>query len=108
VATSTARERALQKLDRAGILHYFKEAAFGDEVPKGKPEPDIFLLAARRLHKAPADCVGFEDSPAGLRSLAAAGIRSVFVKDVIEPEPGVLSLVWRRFESLDQAIPLFA
>jgi HAD superfamily hydrolase (TIGR01509 family) len=107
VATSTARERALQKLGKAGILHYFKEAAFGDEVTKGKPAPDIFLLAARRLQSAPEDCVGFEDSPAGLRSLAAAGIRSVFVKDIVEPDPEVLSLVWRRFESLDQAIPLF-
>lgn len=107
VATSTARQRALQKLDRAGILRYFRETACGDEVAKGKPEPDIFLLAARRLNIAPGDCVGFEDSPAGLLGLAAAGIRSVFVRDLVEPEPQVFSLVWRRFESLDQAIPLF-
>jgi beta-phosphoglucomutase-like phosphatase (HAD superfamily) len=98
----------MQKLAKAGIQKYFQAAAFGDEVTKGKPEPDIFLLAAQRLKIVPADCVGFEDSPAGLLSLSAAGIRSIFINDIFEPGPDILSLVWRRFESLDQAIPLFS
>jgi HAD superfamily hydrolase (TIGR01509 family) len=108
VATSTARARALQKLEKAGILPYFSAAACGDEVSRGKPEPDIFLLAASRIGISADACLGFEDSPAGLRSLAAAGIRPVFVKDIVEPPPEVLARVWRRFESLDEAIPLFS
>ncbi len=108
VATSTPRKIALWKLEKAGIRDRFSVLACGDEVERGKPAPDIFLLAAERLSRRPADCVGFEDSPAGLRGLAAAGIRSVFVKDLMEPPSEVLATVWRRRESLAEAIELFA
>jgi HAD superfamily hydrolase (TIGR01509 family) len=107
VATSTKRRSALWKLERGGILERFPLMACGDEVQRGKPAPDIFLLAAERLGKAPEVCVGFEDSPAGLQSLYAAGIRSVFVKDLIEPPDDVLQTVWQRFENLAEAVPLF-
>jgi HAD superfamily hydrolase (TIGR01509 family) len=107
VASSTASERALWKLEKAGIKSYFSAFAFGDEVANGKPAPDIFLLAAARVDAAPADCVGFEDSPAGLSGLQRAGIRSVFVKDLIEPDAAVLAGVWRRYTSLAEALPLF-
>jgi HAD superfamily hydrolase (TIGR01509 family) len=108
VATSTRRERAVKKLEKAGLLPYFTALACGDEVSRGKPEPDIFLLAARRIGIAGNACIGFEDSPAGIRSLAAAGIRAVFVKDIVEPPPEVLALVWRRLETLAEAVPLFS
>jgi beta-phosphoglucomutase-like phosphatase (HAD superfamily) len=107
VATSTARERALWKLDRAGIAGRFDAVVCGDEVSRGKPAPDIFLLAAERLGVRPSECAGFEDSPAGLRSLHAAGIRSIFIKDLVEPEATVLSTVWRRYESLAEAAGLW-
>jgi len=107
VATSTPRKAALAKLERAGILGRFGALACGDEVERGKPAPDIFLLAARRLGVDPAACVGFEDSPAGLRALASAGIRSVFVKDCVEPGAEVLAGVWRRCGDLSEAAPLF-
>jgi HAD superfamily hydrolase (TIGR01509 family) len=107
VATSTHKERALWKLEKAGIKERFTAFAFGDEVENGKPAPDIFLLAAQRLGKKPADCVGFEDSSAGLAGLYAAGIRSVFVKDLIEPEPEILALIWRRYTDLAEAVPIF-
>jgi HAD superfamily hydrolase (TIGR01509 family) len=107
VATSTPRKIAIWKLERAGIRHRFSILACGDEVERGKPAPDIFLLAAERVGAAPSRCVGFEDSTAGLRSLASAGIRSVFVKDLIEPPSEVLEAVWRRRESLDAAVELF-
>lgn len=107
VATSTARERALWKLERAGIAGRFDAVVCGDEVSRGKPAPDIFLLAAERLGVPPAECAGFEDSPAGLLSLHAAGIRSIFIKDLVEPEAAVLSTVWRRYESLAEASGLW-
>jgi beta-phosphoglucomutase-like phosphatase (HAD superfamily) len=95
-------------LGKAGIVERFSAFAFGDEVANGKPAPDIYLLAASRLGAAPRACVGFEDSPAGLRSLAAAGIRSVFVKDVVEPPPEVLAGVWRQCGDLAEAVDLFS
>lgn len=107
VATSTDREGAIWKLERAGILGRFSALACGNEVAAGKPAPDIFLLAARRLGIDPARCVGFEDSPAGLRGLSAAGIKSVFVKDLVEPPEEVLRTVWRRCGDLAEAARLF-
>ena len=107
VATSTDRVLAEARLTQAGIKDRFKVLVGGDEVKRGKPNPDIFLLAAEKLKKDPSVCVGFEDSPAGLRSLTAAGIRSVFIKDLVEPSPEILSTVWRRFDNLAEAVSLF-
>jgi HAD superfamily hydrolase (TIGR01509 family) len=107
VATSTDRETASWKLEKAGIRDRFAAVVCGDEVRKGKPAPEIFLLAAERLGRRPLDCVGFEDSPAGLLALQAAKIPSVFIKDLMEPSPEILAGVWRRYNSLDEAVELF-
>ncbi|GHV63701.1 haloacid dehalogenase [Spirochaetia bacterium] len=107
VATSTARAGALWKLEQAHIRDRFDLITCGDEVIHGKPAPDIFLLAAKRLGQPPAACVGFEDSTAGLRALAAANIRSVFIKDLLEPPEEVLATVWRRCGDLAEAAQLF-
>ena len=107
VATSTRRARAIEKLQKTGIFSRFDALAGGDEIANGKPAPDIFLLAAERIGKAPSSCIGFEDSPAGLRGLHAAGIRSVFVKDTVEPPPEILAAVWRRYADLGEAAELF-
>jgi HAD superfamily hydrolase (TIGR01509 family) len=107
VATSARREVADWKLRKAGILDRFAALACGDEVSNGKPAPDIFLLAAEKLGQKPFDCVGFEDSPAGLQGLHAAGIRSVFVKDLAEPPPEIRATVWRCCADLAEAAELF-
>lgn len=107
VATSTDRERALWKLRYGGIEGRFAAVVCGDEIENGKPSPDIFLRAASKLGTPPEDCAGFEDSPAGIRALAAAGIRSIFIKDLVEPEPDVLAFVWKRLTRLDEAIDFF-
>jgi HAD superfamily hydrolase (TIGR01509 family) len=107
VATSSHRSVAERKLRLAGIRDRFSILACGDEVRQGKPAPDIFLLAAERLGILPASCVGFEDATAGLRSLHAAGIRSVFIKDCIEPPPEVLDTVWLRCADLAEAARVF-
>ena len=107
VATSTRRETAFRKLAQAGIRDRFTLLVGGDEITNGKPAPDIFLKAAERLGKDPSQCVGFEDSPAGLQALHAAGIRSVFVKDMAIPTGEVLATVWRQYSSLAEAVELF-
>jgi HAD superfamily hydrolase (TIGR01509 family) len=106
VATSTNRESALWKLEKAGVRGRFPVLTCGDEVQRGKPAPDIFLLAAERLGTPPASSLGLEVSPAGLRALAAAGIPSIFIKDLIEPPADVLAMVWRRCEDLAEAAAL--
>jgi HAD superfamily hydrolase (TIGR01509 family) len=107
VATSTRRETAMENLEKAGILERFAAITGGDEVADGKPAPDIFLLAAKKLMTPPSACVGFEDSPAGLKGLHAAGIRSVFIKDLIDPPQEVLAAVWRTCGDLSEAAELF-
>jgi len=107
VATSTRRATALEMLRKADILDRFSAVVCGDEVTNGKPAPDIFLLAAEKLKVSPSSCAGFEDSPAGLKGLHSAGIRSIFIKDVIEPPQDVLATVWRRCNDLKEAAELF-
>jgi HAD superfamily hydrolase (TIGR01509 family) len=107
LATSSTRKSALWKLERAGLPpERFAVIVCGDEVERGKPAPDIFLRAARLLGAAPGDCLGLEDSPAGLRALAAAGIPAIFIKDLLEPPAEILSTVWRRCEDLAEAAAL--
>jgi HAD superfamily hydrolase (TIGR01509 family) len=107
VATSSRRNSALWKLEKAGILDRFSYITCGDEVERGKPAPDIFLRAAKLLNVSPALCVGFEDSSAGLQALASAGISSVFIKDVVEPPKKILATVWKQLGNLAEAITLF-
>ena len=107
VGTSSRRKPALWKLEKAGISAYFSLVVGGDDVRYSKPAPDIFIEAARKLGFPPGECVGFEDSPAGLKALSDAGIPSVFIKDIIEPPDEILDTVWKRLNNLAEAIPLF-
>jgi HAD superfamily hydrolase (TIGR01509 family) len=66
-------------LDRFGWS--FDAVCSSDEVPRGKPAPDVFLLAARRLGAAPSACVAIEDSANGIAAAKAAGMRVVAVGD---------------------------
>ena len=92
VATSTAKDRALLRLQKTGISQYFDSFVFGDEIMRGKPAPDIFLLAAQRIGADPCDCVVFEDSPAGIASAKSAGMHAVLIPDMKEPSEELKSL----------------
>jgi beta-phosphoglucomutase-like phosphatase (HAD superfamily) len=62
----------------------FRVSVTGDEVSRGKPHPDPYLLAAERLGVDARECVAIEDSPTGVRSALAAGCRVLGVPHVIE------------------------
>jgi HAD superfamily hydrolase (TIGR01509 family) len=79
VASSSPRERLHRTLGRAGLLDAFDVTVAGDEVARGKPAPDMFLLAAERLGAAPEACVAVEDSPPGVQAAVAAGMRTIAV-----------------------------
>ena len=106
LATSTSREIVGWKLRHAGLDGVFSLIVCGNEVENGKPAPDIFLNAARLIGKAPEVCIGIEDSPAGLRGLRNAGIRSVFIKDLITPPEDVMAGVWRKCLDMSEVCPL--
>ncbi|MCE7990122.1 MAG: HAD family phosphatase [Caldilinea sp. CFX5] len=92
VATSTARVLAVKKLTAAKLLHHFDTMVCGDEVAHGKPAPDIFLAAATKLGVAPAHCLVLEDSSAGIQAAHAAGMRAIWVPDLIAPSPEITPL----------------
>jgi len=89
VATSTRRERARTKLAQMALLPRFAALVGGDEVARGKPAPDIFVLAAARIGVPPAACVVLEDSEPGVRGALAAGTMPIMVPD-LKPPPDAL------------------
>lgn len=79
VATTSPRSRLEVTLRMAGLAGFFEATAAGDEVRRGKPDPDVYLLAAERLG-VPADrCVAVEDTGFGARAAVAAGMRTIGV-----------------------------
>ncbi|MFE3035815.1 HAD family hydrolase [Streptomyces canus] len=75
VVTSATRRLAEARLEAVGILP--KTLVAADDVTRGKPDPEPYLLAARELGVDPSRCVVFEDAPAGLRAGRAAGMTTV-------------------------------
>ena len=85
VASSTGKNRILSNLRQTGLDTFFDAVVSGQEVTRGKPEPDIFLLAAERIGCAPEECYVFEDSANGIRAGMAAGCVTVMVPDMVPP-----------------------
>lgn len=108
MATSTPYDTVMEHLDRTNMTRFFTPDAIitGDMVKRGKPDPEIFLLAAARLGTHPADCIGVEDSNNGIRAVHAAGMRAVMVPDLTPPAEDVKGMIWRTCGSLAELIPL--
>jgi HAD superfamily hydrolase (TIGR01509 family) len=103
IATSTRRARAESKLVQAGLLARFDALVGGDEVAHGKPAPDIYLEAARRLAVEPAHCVVLEDSEPGVRAGLAAGMTVIMVPDLVEPSAALAAQCRHVARSLHEA-----
>jgi mannitol-1-/sugar-/sorbitol-6-phosphatase len=78
IVTSSPRQLAIRRLEAAGLP---TPAVFvtGEDVERGKPAPDCYLLAAKRLGQKIEDCLVFEDAPAGIQAAEAAGAALVVV-----------------------------
>ena len=92
VATSTRHARAREKLSRTFLLPRFHELIGGDEVPLGKPAPDIYLEAARRLGVSAGVCLVLEDSEPGVRAALAAGMMPIMVPDSHPPSAELVAV----------------
>ena len=79
VASGGYRKYVELTLDAIGVRELFDAVVCSEDYVRGKPFPDPFLEAARRLNVAPADCLVFEDSPLGVEAAQAAGMDCVFV-----------------------------
>jgi HAD superfamily hydrolase (TIGR01509 family) len=85
VASSSNRSIIELVLERAGVAGLFAAVVSSEEVARGKPAPDVYLEAARRLGVEPERCAAIEDSSNGLRAAHAAGMRVVAVPNVHYP-----------------------
>jgi beta-phosphoglucomutase family hydrolase len=79
VASGGHREIVVKTLDALGLTPYFETIVGAEDVAHGKPAPDPFLEAARRLGVEPGACLVFEDSPTGIEAAKAAGMQYVLI-----------------------------
>jgi HAD superfamily hydrolase (TIGR01509 family) len=103
LASSSNRLIFEEVLHLAGIADCFTATVSSEEVEGGKPAPDVYLEAARRLGVEPERCAAVEDSHAGIRSAKAAGMRVVAIPNAsYPPDDEALELADATLESLDE------
>jgi HAD superfamily hydrolase (TIGR01509 family) len=106
LASSSNRHVINLVLELAGIADDFQATVSSEEVGAGKPAPDVYLEAAKRLGLAPSDCAAIEDSTNGLRSARAAGMAVIAVPNRdFPPDPDALELADVVLDSLTELTP---
>lgn len=104
VATSTRRESAEKTLHEIGVWDYLDAVVYGDEVERGKPEPDIFLRAAKAIGVNPSEAVVVEDSINGIKAGYAADMRVVHIPDTIAIDDDIRKLTYMVCDDLNGLI----
>jgi HAD superfamily hydrolase (TIGR01509 family) len=106
LASSSNRTLIDAVLDLAGLAAYFEVTVSSEEVARGKPAPDVYLEAARRLGVEPARCAAVEDSHAGIRSAKSAGMRVIAIPNpAYPPDEDSLAQADVTIRSLDELTP---
>jgi HAD superfamily hydrolase (TIGR01509 family) len=106
VASSSNRPIIDLVLELSGMASLFGVTVSSEEVERGKPAPDVYLEAARRLKVEPAQCAAIEDSHNGILSASAAGMRVVAIPNrAYPPEPDGLASADVVLDSLDELDP---
>jgi HAD superfamily hydrolase (TIGR01509 family) len=106
LASSSNRELIDLALEASGLGRYFAATVSSEEVPAGKPAPDVYLEAARRLQVEPVRCAAVEDSHNGIRSARSAGMRVVAIPNShFPPDPDALALADVVLGSLAELTP---
>ncbi|QFQ88578.1 HAD-IA family hydrolase [Paracoccus kondratievae] len=92
LVSNSTRAEVEHNLSVAGLARYFPVTVSRDDVRRGKPDPEGYLLAAERLGVPPADCVVVEDSPTGAAAGLAAGMTTIFCPQIptLKPPAGAL------------------
>ena len=101
-ATSTDQQKTCKHLTHVGLQDAFDAIVCGDMVSKSKPEPDIFLEAARRLGVSTDECIVVGDTPADVLAGSAAGMRVVLIPDQVPANEQTTALSWRILSDLGQ------
>ena len=106
LASSSNRELIDLALELLGVKHLFKATVSSEEVARGKPAPDVYLEAARRLGVEPTHAAAIEDSENGIRAAKAAGIRVIAIPNPhFPPAEDALTQADVLLRSLDELTP---
>ena len=106
VASSSNRPLIDAVLEISGLTGCFKTTVSSDDVPRGKPAPDVYLEAARRLGLLPERCAAIEDSHSGIRAARSAGLRVIAIPNAsYPPDADALSQADVVIRSLDELTP---
>lgn len=104
IGSSTHRLNIDTVIAALGFQDYFQAAVTAEDVQHGKPHPEVFLLAARRIGREPRSCVVFEDAPVGVQAARAGGMKVVGVATTHPPEAlAAADRIVRRLDELGVA-----
>lgn len=106
VATSTVLQIAEKNLKKTGLWEYIDAVVTSEMVVDGKPAPDIFLEAARRIGAEKDECIVCEDSYNGIFAAHAAGMKPIMVPDLLPPTLETEALVYKTCDDLLEVIDL--
>ncbi|MFH1834433.1 MAG: HAD family phosphatase, partial [bacterium] len=106
LASSSPREVIAFVLTRSGLDRCFAAWASSDDVPRGKPAPDVYLRACSMIGTEPSRCAAVEDSPSGIRAARAAGLKVIAIPHDLSPlDPESLGLADLVLSSIDRLDP---
>jgi HAD superfamily hydrolase (TIGR01509 family) len=107
IATSTVPEIVNKNLERMGIIDYFDAIVTSTMVEHGKPAPDIFIEAGKRIGvKDPVECIVCEDSYSGIFAACAAGMKPILIPDLLSPTEETDKLTYATVDSLLDVIDI--
>jgi len=106
VASSSNMNHIINNMEKTGLKKYIDEFASGAEVENGKPAPDVFLLAAKRLGVKPEECLVLEDSKAGVIAGSSAGAKVIMVPDMFKPDEVCKEKAYRIVNNLGEVISI--
>ena len=100
LATSTHRVRTNRRLELCGLGEYFSAVVTGDEVSKGKPDPEIYRAVCGELSVSPEACLAVEDSRNGILSAHHAGLKVAMIPDMVPPTAELEEIAFLKLNSL--------
>ena len=106
VATATALDITKSHLTTIGVYDLFDSIVSAKNVEHGKPEPDVYLYACEQIGERPQDCMAVEDSPNGIMAAYRAGLRTVMVPDLTQPDEELAKYLYACINSLSDLCEL--
>ena len=106
VATATALDITKSHLTTIGVYDLFDSIVSAKNVAHSKPEPDVYLYACEQIGERPQDCMAVEDSPNGIMAAYRAGLRTVMVPDLTQPDEELTKYLYACVNSLSDLCEL--